>query len=389
MERATITTISFILFLSFPFKVSSLDSLKQGETLNSSVQLVSAKKIFTLGFYSPQNANTNYLGIWYTEFNDSPVWLANRDKPIHNGSAALTVDSSGKLMIIHGGGDPIELYAAANGTNITATLLDTGNFVVKEVMISSNGSSSSGRILWESFHYPTDTLLPGMKLGINHETGRNWTLTSWFSDSNPASGAFTLEWDWIRRRVVVRRRGVVYWTSGDLKFYYQFKNLKVYAFDYIVPHPDPLNLNYIFRNVSNQGEEFFEYSLYADDFTPERRRTVSGWRLYPQGNIFDFDRVSVAMVELCYGYNTRGSETYLGCELWQQPKCRNNHQNFTVRYGYFPLYTQVYDNNSALDASDCRANCWNDCECVGFKAEETGEDATKRSCKIILVYHKN
>ncbi|KAI3464108.1 hypothetical protein Pfo_020771 [Paulownia fortunei] len=354
MKKALVTAISLLIFHTFSSQVSSLDILKPGEKLNSSVFLVSAKRVFTLGFYSPENSNRSYLGIW----------------PIFNNSGTLTINSSGKLMIMHNGADPIELFAAESGTNITAPLLDTGNFVVKE--INSNGSSVS-KVLWQSFDYPTDTLLPGMKLGVNHKTGRNWTFTSWFSLSNP--GAFTLEWDWIRHRLLVRRRGVVYWTSGDLKFYYQHGNLKLHAFDYIVPKPDPGNLNYIFRNVTNQDEEYFAYSLYQDPiFTPEDRKTISGWRLDYQGNIYDYDRISIAVVELCYGYNTRGSEVYLGCELWAQPKCRNSHQKFSFRYGYFQFNTVgfLYDNSSGLGQSDCRANCWNDCQCAAFMDEETG-----------------
>ncbi|PIN01441.1 Serine/threonine protein kinase [Handroanthus impetiginosus] len=368
MQKALATAISLIILPSlFPQKVSSVDTLKPEQKLNSSATLVSANRNFTLGFFSPEDSNKSYLGIWYTNKGEySPVWLANRNSPIYNDSGVLTLDNSGKLMIMHNGADSIELYAAESGTTITATLLDSGNFIVTEI------NSTRGKVLWQSFDYPTDTLIPGMKLGINHKTGRNWTLTSWFSPSNPASGAFALEWDPIRRRLVVRRRGVVYWTSGDLKFY-QHNNWKLYAFDYIVPKPNVSNLNYVFRNVTTEDEEYFAYSLFQDPvFTPEDRKTLSAWRLDYQGNIFDGGRPSIARVELCYGYNTGGSDGYLGCELWPQPKCRNSHRNFSLRYGYFDTARMFYDNSSTLSQSDCRANCWNDCECAGFMDSKIG-----------------
>ncbi|KAK4479350.1 hypothetical protein RD792_014862 [Penstemon davidsonii] len=358
------TFVTAIFFLIFPL-VSSLDTLKPGEMLNSSAYLVSAGRNFTLEFYTPENSKKSYLAIRHTMgTNYHPVWLANRDRPIYENSGILMISNTWKVMIEHSGADPIELYTAESGTNVTATLLDSGNFVVKEM--------NSNKVLWQSFDYPTDTLLPGMKLGVNHRTGRNWTLTSWFSPSNPASGAFSLEWDSIRRRLLVKRRGVIYWTSGDLKFYYEYGNLKIYAFDYIVPKPDPLNMNYVFKNVTNQDEEYFTYSLYADSFTFENRHFISGWTLNSQGNIFDTTRPLIAQVQLCYGYNTSGSSVYLGCELWQQPKCRNSHQKFSYRYGNFGDASYVYDDSSNLSQSDCRANCWNDCLCAGYTDAERG-----------------
>ncbi|KAL3824849.1 hypothetical protein ACJIZ3_020878 [Penstemon smallii] len=313
--NALVTAIIFLILHNFSPLVSSLDTLKPEEMLNSFAYLVSAGKNFTLGFYTPKNSDNIYLRIRRTMgTNYYPVWLANRDRPIYNNSGILMISSTGKLMIEQSGVDPIELY----------------------------------------------TVESGMKLGVNHRTGRNWTLTSWFSLSNPASGAFSLE------------EGVIYWTSGDLKFYYKYGNLKIYEFDYIVPKPNSLNLNYVFTNVTSQDEEYLTYSLYAEVFTPARLKVISGWRLDFQGTILDNVRGTIVQVQLCYGYNTSGSSVYLGCELWQQPKCRNSHQNFSYRYGYFSGASYVYDDNSNLSQSDCRANCWNDCLCAGYTDGERG-----------------
>ena len=49
--------------------------------------------------------------------------------------------------------------------------------------------------LRESFDNLTDTLLPGMKLGINLKIGRNWSFTSWINEQVPALRTFTLEWN--------------------------------------------------------------------------------------------------------------------------------------------------------------------------------------------------
>ncbi|PHT25960.1 G-type lectin S-receptor-like serine/threonine-protein kinase SD1-1 [Capsicum baccatum] len=68
--------------------------------------------------------------------------------------------------------------------NPVAKLLDTGNLVVKDV-------NDDDEYLWQSFDYPSDTLLASMKLGRNLVTGLERYLTSWKSDDDPAPGEYT------------------------------------------------------------------------------------------------------------------------------------------------------------------------------------------------------
>uniref|UniRef100_A0A7N2MLV5 Receptor-like serine/threonine-protein kinase n=1 Tax=Quercus lobata TaxID=97700 RepID=A0A7N2MLV5_QUELO len=44
------------------------------------------------------------------------------------------------------------------------------------------------RVTWQSFDYPTNTLLPLMKLGLDRQTGLNRFLTSWKSKDDPGIG---------------------------------------------------------------------------------------------------------------------------------------------------------------------------------------------------------
>lgn len=65
-----------------------------------------------------------------------------------------------------------------------------------------------------TIHIP-NTLLPGMKLGMNLKTGQSWTLSSWFSEQLPAPGAFRLGMDHSGiNQLIIWRREVIYWTSG-------------------------------------------------------------------------------------------------------------------------------------------------------------------------------
>jgi hypothetical protein len=50
-------------------------------------------------------------------------------------------------------------------------------------------------VLWQSFNYSTDTLLPGMKLWRNHKTGEDNCLVSWNGPDDPSLGAFSLSFE--------------------------------------------------------------------------------------------------------------------------------------------------------------------------------------------------
>ncbi|GKG17201.1 G-type lectin S-receptor-like serine/threonine-protein kinase, partial [Tanacetum coccineum] len=123
-------------------------------------------------------------------------------------------------------------------------LLDSGNLVVQELY----PDGSIKEVLWQSFDYPTDTLLPGMKLGTNLKTGHRWSLTSWRNNELPADGSFTLTGDLNGTgQMVILRQKNVHWKSGPWRNG-KFKN------KYLNSGPD-VRLYY----VSNETEESFTY----------------------------------------------------------------------------------------------------------------------------------
>ncbi|KAJ0007374.1 hypothetical protein Pint_29828 [Pistacia integerrima] len=129
-----------------------------------------------------------YIGIYYFE-GSKPVWVANRHDALIHSSEGLVIDSyDGNLKILQDWGNPIAVISVQGAKNTVATPLDSGNFVLRE--INSNGTK--GRVLWQSFDYPTDTLLPGMKLRFNLKTGHTWFLQSWITNDSPEPGSYTL-----------------------------------------------------------------------------------------------------------------------------------------------------------------------------------------------------
>ncbi|CAI9772265.1 unnamed protein product [Fraxinus pennsylvanica] len=292
-KTITGSVLKWVMRKTVGFTNAALQALCAHATI---IALNSANKVFTLGFYKPEHTNNTYLGIWYKDYSSNrPVWLGNREKPIMD-ILAFSISSAGKLIVTSNRSDPIELYGGGNGTNMTAMLLNSGNFVVRE----TNINGSAGRILWESFDYPTNTLNPGMKLGVNYRNGRNRYLTSWFALNNFASGIFTLEWDPARHRLIVRRRRLVYWTNGDVKNYTnENSRLNVNEFENIVHKPHVLNFNYNLTYVSNGVEDYFSYSLIIDPkLSPERRKTLSLLRLKFNGDIYDPDHPDISQVSV-------------------------------------------------------------------------------------------
>ena len=185
------------------------DSLKAGDTLKSSSSLLYSKsRKYFLKFYSnliENGSEFTYLAI-QSEYDYAIVWEGNREQSVNESDAVLSLNFSGVLKIESGSvKKPIILYSPPQPINNTvATLLDTGNFVLQH--LHPNGTKT---LLWQSFDYPTDTLIPTMKLGVNHKTGHRWLLFSQLTRHLASRGAFSLEWEPIGQELMIRRRGKV------------------------------------------------------------------------------------------------------------------------------------------------------------------------------------
>lgn len=182
---------------------SRLVSADQGDTL------VSAGEKFELGFFSPGSDTRKYVGIWYYRSNPRTfVWVANRDNPLSGPNGVFAVAEDGNLKVLDGSG---KIYWSTNfETSLsmyrTAKLMDNGNLVVSH---EENENRSGKSVLWQSFDYPTDTFLPGMKMG------ENLVLASWKSYDDPAPGNFTFRQDQGGGdQFIIWKRSLRYWKSG-------------------------------------------------------------------------------------------------------------------------------------------------------------------------------
>uniref|UniRef100_A0A8R7UXI0 Receptor-like serine/threonine-protein kinase n=1 Tax=Triticum urartu TaxID=4572 RepID=A0A8R7UXI0_TRIUA len=196
MDPLPIHTIICLVCWSFgllPFYVSSSSRLLPNKPLSAGSTITSDDGTFALGFFSLSSSSTKYyyVGIWYRNIpEDNIVWVANRAMPITDPSSATLAFTSGSDLALSDTSGQLlwttNISAARNSsseaTGGEATLDNNGNFILR---------SSHGTILWQSFDYPTDTLLPGMNLRITHKTHALQQLISWRNPQDPSPGNFS------------------------------------------------------------------------------------------------------------------------------------------------------------------------------------------------------
>lgn len=167
--------------------ITPTSPLKQGDVLTSK------SGMFTLGFFSPGNSTRKYVGIWLTKVSvQTVVWVANRDKPVNDSNAMLSINEDGHLILASQKtaiwSTNISVPVSSDNINKTSCkLLNSGNLVLT--------TDNEKTLLWQSFDHITDTFLPGMKLGLDKRTGLNRYLTSWRSKDDPSPGNFSFRVD--------------------------------------------------------------------------------------------------------------------------------------------------------------------------------------------------
>ncbi|CAL5409703.1 unnamed protein product [Camellia sinensis] len=166
------------------------DTLTPFQRFKDGQTLVSANRRFVLGFFSPFSQTTKrYLGIWYKDITPlTVVWVANRTKPLKNFGAALMLYFNGSLALQDQACNLVLLVMPGKKVGKPVLqLLDSGNLILKDDIDVFNGG-----YIWQSFDYPCDTLLPGMKIGWNYNKSQNWVIMSWKNNDDPSLGGFTL-----------------------------------------------------------------------------------------------------------------------------------------------------------------------------------------------------
>ncbi|KAH6755971.1 PR5-like receptor kinase [Perilla frutescens var. hirtella] len=175
--------VALFLFLSAAISAAAAQqgnsniSVQSSLTPTSTSAWLSSSGIFAFGFYPTPDGYA--VGIFFASISErTVVWTANTSDPIVPDNVVLRLTSDGLVLQK---GDSQYIYSRIDNSSqpiAWASMLDNGNFVLYD---------SSGRVIWQSFDHPTDSLLPGQSLPPDGE------LISRASETDFKAGTFRLK----------------------------------------------------------------------------------------------------------------------------------------------------------------------------------------------------
>ncbi|KAD3066926.1 hypothetical protein E3N88_34806 [Mikania micrantha] len=379
-------TVVFLLQLHFlNLRAVEYDTVSGSQVLTDGDTLVSPAGVFELGFFRPGSSENRYLGIWYKKIPGTVVWVANRELPITGASPVqLKVRDPGVLAL----SNTIITIWSSNTThmttpsrNATAKLRDTGNLVLID---------ESANIIWQSFDYPTDTLLPSMKLGRSFTTGIEWSLSSWKSNQDPAPGEYTWGADTLGYPENKLKQGSQVLFRGGPWSNQRFSGVS--SFD--------SNLTFTYKVVINKTEVSFSYVL-DDTLFLSRTSLNSSGQLESYVGIENGTKWQLSLSlprDICDSYNI--CSAYASCSVnmiqrscaclddkrfvprdlknWERADwsggcvrrtpldCKNGSEGF-VKYSNIRLPdTEKTWFNMSMNLKECEEKCLGNCSCMAY-----------------------
>ncbi|CAN4102826.1 unnamed protein product [Withania somnifera] len=370
------------ILLSISLISSALNMITTQKPIRDGDTIVSAGGVYELGFFSPGNSKNRYVGIWFKKIAPrAVVWVANRIIPLNDTSGILTLNPNGCLVLVDNSNASIwSSNSSRSLKNPKARLLDSGNLVVGD----GNESDAEVNFAWQSFDYPGDTLLPGMKLGRNLITGKEWYIESWKSTDDPAPGEYTehLDSHGYPQFFVCKNSSIVFSTGPWNGIAFTSS-----------PNNKPA-MYYSFEFVIKQQEIYFKYELH--EFLPTRTvinqagmvdhliwiERSQRWIVYVTTYSDNCDRF-----DLCGPYASCNINNSPPCDCLQGFKPRYPDQWYAADWSHgcirktslackqdgFLTFTNIKmpDSryswfNDSMNLEECKKMCLADCNCTAY-----------------------
>ncbi|XP_017980491.1 PREDICTED: G-type lectin S-receptor-like serine/threonine-protein kinase At4g27290 isoform X5 [Theobroma cacao] len=392
MEGISLLLLVYLFVFSILRSANAVDTLSPSQSIRDGETLVSADGSFELGFFSPTISSTSrFLGIWYKKVtNGTVVWVANRETPISDNKGVLLFSNQGILSLLNSTNSTIwSSNTSKPAQEPVAHLLNSGNLVVKD----GKDNNAAEDNLWQSFDYPCDTLLPGMKIGKNLVTGFEWFLSSWKTTDDPAPGQ--------------------YFVRINISGYPQLEIEKGSKMVYRAGSWNGLIFQAMKRNVLSFVNNEFELNENEVYYTtePKNSSVVTRIMLNPSGFVQflswsdqqrDWESLFTSRLDQCVNYALCG--TYATCNendspavcsclegftpkfvgkwnsgVWydgcvrRTPLVCNNGDSFYKRTGLKLPDTSHSKVNMTMNIKECRQLCLRDCSCTAYTNSDIRE----------------
>ncbi|XP_044502540.1 G-type lectin S-receptor-like serine/threonine-protein kinase At4g27290 [Mangifera indica] len=375
----------FLLFFS-GLCYATIDTISPSKSLSEGRTLVSRDGTFELGFFSPGSSKNRYLGIWYKKIPvQTVVWVANRLNPINDSSGMLMINGTGHLVLMS---QNTSVVWSANLTkqvssSVVVQLLDTGNLVLRD---EQNGDL--GAYLWQSFDYPSDTLIAEMKLGWDLRNGFERRISAWRSPDDPSPGDFS--WGIEKQE----NPEIIMW-KGSKKVYRSgpWNGIGFSGAPELRPNP-------VFRYnfVSNEEEVYYMFNatsrsaisrIVMNETSNVRERFVwneenQSWKLYASvprdrcdtyGLCGSYGVCILSASPICQcleGFQSRSVESM----DWSQGCIRNKPVNYSkadgfIKFDGLKLPDATHSSvNKSMNIKECREKCLEKSSCMAYTASD-------------------
>lgn len=357
------------------------------QSINDDQIIVSPGKTYALGFFSPGNSKNRYVGIWYNEIpTQTVVWVANRDNPLADSSGVLKLNETGALVLLNHNKSVVWSSNASKPARYpVAKLLDSGNLVVQD----GNDTSETKDLLWQSFDYPGDTILPGQKFGRNLVTGLNRFMSSWNSTDDPSQGEYSYQIDISGYPQLVLREGAFKryrfgsWNGIQFSGAPQLKQNNFTRFSFVSDEEE-----LYFRFEQTNKFVFHRMQLSTDGYilgdywnTEEKVWSLHGKIPVDDCDYYDkcgaYASCNINNVPPCNcldGFVPKTDDIYGGCVRRTSLSCHGD--GFLKLSGLKLPDTERSWFNRSISLEDCRTLCMNNCSCTAYAALDVSKGPT-------------
>ncbi|XP_031487599.1 putative serine/threonine-protein kinase receptor isoform X2 [Nymphaea colorata] len=370
------------------------DTISAGHSIAGNQTITSKGGIFQLGYFFRGSPARYYIGIWYTEVkdeDDNVVWVANRDTPLQNNIAELKISEDGSSLVIQTKSG--SLIWSTNSTPTpsshpaarVAVLQNNGNLALMD------GNSSSAAAVWESFDHPTDTFLPGGRLGRNNVTKQDIAITSWKNKDDPSSGFYSqkINPDGQLELPLYWNNTYAYWTTG------------VWNGQFFTGIPEMRSINYLYNSsfVKTNDGSYYTYMLHDSTMLTKTKihangqikqetwqRATQTWSAFWTQPIHQCDiyalcgpfgvcnnQVDQNICECLDGFNPASAQEWES-NVWSGGCTRKNGLQCEGD-GFISLSVKSSSNHSdsatiSGGAEGCRLACLGNCSCTAYSYQD-------------------